>query len=346
VDVDFDFSAEQEELRAAARAVLERYSPRATVRQIVGDPAADGGEQSHDQLFDRALWGHLAAQGWLGIEIPADDGGSGLGSVESCILAEEVGRAMAPVPFLPTLLAATALHRAGETDSVAQLLDGSHIGCVAFETQPAVAAPIADIVIRARGDRLEVVDAETVRPEPAMDRTRPVGWMDGDLPGRALGGADAVADLVDRAAVGTSAQLLGGAVAMLEQATEYANTREQFGRPIGSFQAVKHHCADMLVDVECMRSVLWWAAWSVQEGEPDASIAASSAKTWCADAGLRVIETALHVFGGIGFTWEHDGHLYLKRAQLDALTFGGARAHRDRLANLLRTQLHAGLSLT
>jgi alkylation response protein AidB-like acyl-CoA dehydrogenase len=346
VHVDFEFSAEQDELRAAARAVLERYSLRATVRQIVGDPGVASGQRPHDQLFDRALWGHLAAQGWLGIELPADVGGTGLGSVESCILAEEVGRAMAPVPFLPTLLAATALHRAGETDSVAQLLDGSHIGCVAFGNQPAVAAPIADLVIRACGDRLEVVDVETVRHEPAMDRTRPVGRIDDDLAGRALGGADAVADLVDRAAVGTSAQLLGGAVAMLELATEYAKTREQFGRPIGSFQAVKHHCADMVVDVECMRSVLWWAAWSVQEREPDASIAASSAKAWCAEAGLRVIETALQVFGGIGFTWDHDGHLYLKRAQLDALTFGSARTHRDRLASLLRTQLPSGLLLT
>ena len=344
--MDFDFSAEQDELREAARAVLERYCPRATVREVVGDPGLAGNERPRDQIFDRALWRHLAAQGWLGIELPADVGGTGLGAVESCILAEEVGRAMAPVPFLPTVLAATALHRAGETDSVARILDGSHIGCVAFGNQPAVAAPIADVFIRTRGDRLEVVDAGAVRNEPAMDRTRPIGRIDPDAPGRELGGADAVADLVDRAAVGTSAQLLGGAVAMLELATEYAKTREQFGRPIGSFQAVKHHCADMVVDVECMRSVLWWAAWSVQEGEPDASIAASSAKVWCADAGLRVIETALQVFGGIGFTWEHDAHLYLKRAQLDAVTFGGARTHRDRLATLLTTRLPSGLPLS
>jgi alkylation response protein AidB-like acyl-CoA dehydrogenase len=343
--VDFDFSAEQNDLREAARALLERYGSRAAVRHIVGDPSVAGAERPSDHSFDRALWGHLAAQGWLGIELPAEVGGTGLGTVESCILAEEVGRAMAPVPFLPTVLAATALHRAGETEESAHLVDGSHIGCVAFEDQPAVAAPIADVVIRARGDRLEVVDVGAVRHEPAMDRTRPVGWIDADAPGRALGDADAVADLVDRAAVGTAAQMLGGAVAMLELATDYAKTREQFGRPIGSFQAVKHHCADMVVDVECMRSALWWAAWSVQEGEPDASIAASSAKAWCAAAGVRVIETALQVFGGIGFTWEHDAHLYLKRAQLDALTFGGARAHRDRLARMLTTRLPAGLPL-
>ena len=132
--------------------------------------------------------------------------------------------------------------------------------------------------------------------------------------GRVIGDREAVDDLVNRGAVGTAAQLLGGASAMLEAATEYAKNRQQFGRPIGSFQAIKHRCADMLVDVECMRSVLYWAAWCVEEGTPDRSIAASSAKAWCADAGVRVIETALQVFGGIGFTWEHDGHLYLKRA--------------------------------
>jgi alkylation response protein AidB-like acyl-CoA dehydrogenase len=343
--VDFDFSAEENDLRDAARAMLERYGSRTAVRHIVGDPSVASADRPDDLIFDRALWSHLAAQGWLGIELPPEVGGTGLGTVESCILAEEVGRAMAAVPFLPTVLAATALHRAGETEASAHLVDGSHIGCVAFENQLAVAAPIADVVIRARGDRLEVVDVGAVRCEPAMDRTRPVGWIDADAPGRTLGGADAVADLIDRAAVGTAAQLLGGAVAMLELATEYAKTREQFGRPIGSFQAVKHHCADMVVDVECMRSVLWWAAWSVQQGEPDASVAASSAKAWCADAGVRVIETALQVFGGIGFTWDHDAHLYLKRAQLDALTFGGARVHRDRLARLLTTRLPAGLPL-
>ena len=116
----------------------------------------------------------------------------------------------------------------------------------------------------------------------------------------------------------------------------------QFGRPIGSFQAVKHRCADMLVDVEGMRSTAYYAAWAIGAGDPDRSVAASTAKTWCSDAARRVMASALQVHGGIGFTWEHDLHLYLKRAQLDQVTFGDATFHRDRLAALLADRVEAG----
>ena len=118
--------------------------------------------------------------------------------------------------------------------------------------------------------------------------------------------------------------MLGGASRVLEMAVEYAKERVQFGRPIGSFQAVKHRCADMLVDVEGMRSTSYWAAWCIGADDPDQSIAASTAKTWGSDASKRVMASALQVHGGIGFTWEHDLHFFLKRAQLDQLTFGDA----------------------
>ena len=119
----------------------------------------------------------------------------------------------------------------------------------------------------------------------------------------------------------------------------------QFGRPIGSFQAVKHRCADMLVDVEGMRSTVYWAAWCIGVGDADASVAASTAKIWCGDASKRVMASALQVHGGIGFTWEHDLHFFLKRAQLDQLAFGDASAHRARLAALLRPRVEAGESV-
>ena len=116
----------------------------------------------------------------------------------------------------------------------------------------------------------------------------------------------------------------------------------QFGKPIGSFQAVKHRCADMLVDLEGMRSTVYHAAWSIAADHPEASVAASTAKTWCADAGRRIMASGLQVHGGIGFTWEHDLHFFLKRAQLDQVTFGDAVAHRRRLAELLRQRVLAG----
>ena len=119
----------------------------------------------------------------------------------------------------------------------------------------------------------------------------------------------------------------------------------QFGRPIGSFQAVKHRCADMLVDVEGMRSAAWWAAWCVSTDDHESAVAASVAKAWCSDAADRVLGSTLQVHGGIGFTWECDVHLYLKRVQLDRVSFGTAAFHRDRLAALLRARVDAGLSV-
>ena len=118
----------------------------------------------------------------------------------------------------------------------------------------------------------------------------------------------------------------------------------QFGKPIGSFQAIKHMLADALVDVEGMRSTVYYAAWCVAADDPERSLAASMAKAWCSDASRRVMAAGLQVHGGIGFTWEHDMHLYVKRAQLDQVSFGDAAFHRDRIAGLLRARLEAGES--
>jgi alkylation response protein AidB-like acyl-CoA dehydrogenase len=122
---------------------------------------------------------------------------------------------------------------------------------------------------------------------------------------------------------------------VLDLSVEYAKERVQFGRPIGSFQAIKHRCADMLVDVEGMRSAVYHAAWALGAGDPDRSVAASTAKTWCSDASRRVMASGLQVHGGIGFTWEHPAHLYLKRAKADAIALGNADRHRARLAALV-----------
>jgi alkylation response protein AidB-like acyl-CoA dehydrogenase len=128
-------------------------------------------------------------------------------------------------------------------------------------------------------------------------------------------------------------------------AVEYAKDRVQFGRPNGSFQAVKHRCADMLVDVEGMRSTVYWSAWCIGARDPETSVAASTAKIWCSDASKRVMASALQVHGGIGFTWEHDLHFFLKRAQFDQLAFGDSSWHRARLTSLLRPRVEAGLSI-
>jgi alkylation response protein AidB-like acyl-CoA dehydrogenase len=170
-----------------------------------------------------------------------------------------------------------------------------------------------------------------------MDLTRPLGWL--RLDGRTqttIGGPDEATGLLDRGATLYAAALLGGAARVLDMAAEYAKERIQFGKPIGSFQAVKHRCADMLVDVEGMRSTAYWAAWCLSADDDDTHVAASTAKTWCSDAARRVMASGLQVHGGIGFTWEHDLHLFLKRSQLDQVNFGDAAYHRERLGTFLR----------
>jgi alkylation response protein AidB-like acyl-CoA dehydrogenase len=157
-----------------------------------------------------------------------------------------------------------------------------------------------------------------------------------------VGGAGAAARLLDRAATLTSAEMLGAADRVLTMSVDYAKDRVQFGKPIGSFQAIKHMLADALVDVEGMRSTVYYAAWCAAVDDEDRSVSASMAKAWCSDASRRVMACGLQVHGGIGFTWEHDMHLFLKRAQLDQVSFGDAAFHRDRIAGLLRARLASG----
>jgi alkylation response protein AidB-like acyl-CoA dehydrogenase len=215
-------------------------------------------------------------------------------------------------------------------------------------TEPTVFAPGADIVIVRTDDAVYAVElgGMSITAEPAMDRTREVGWIRlDDTPAERLGGTELLDAYLDFASTAYAAELLGIASASLDLAVGYAKEREQFGRPIGSFQAVKHRCADMLVDVEGMRSVVYFAAWCLSADDRDRSVAASTAKTWCSDAGRRVTASCLQVHGGIGFTWESDVHLFLKRAQLDEVSFGDAVFHRARLAELLRARVDAGDSV-
>jgi alkylation response protein AidB-like acyl-CoA dehydrogenase len=291
----------------------------------------------------------MTEQGWLGVDVPEDRGGVGLGIVEVAVLLEEIGRHCAPAPFLPTVLATFAFGAAGDHATVERLLAGDAIACVAWGHGPVTYAPSADVGVVITGDTVYSVDvAAAGRPprEPAMDLTRELGWLPVDTnTATVLGGRELAAALLDRGATYAAAEMLGGAQRVLEMAVEYAKDRVQFGRPIGSFQAVKHRCADMLVDVEGMRSTVYWAAWSIGANDAETSVAASTAKVWCSDASKRVMASALQVHGGIGFTWEHDLHFFLKRAQLDQLSFGDASWHRGRLTSLLRPRVEAGQSI-
>ena len=339
--MDFELAEDQVALGRAAAELLDVEAGRQRVRAVV-----DGGGG-----FDARLWAALVDQGWLGIAVAEPDGGLGLGPVEQAVVLEQVGAHVAPAPVLSQSLALWALVEAGD-GRAGSVLAGETVACAGWESlpgraEPVLYAPSAAVAVVVRDGALVALDlrGRQPSPEPAMDRTRELGWLPADLPSARLGEGDAVAGFLDRGALFHAAELLGASARALEMAVQYAKDRVQFGRPIGSFQAVKHRCADMLVDVEGMRSAVYWAAWCIGAGHPDASVAASTAKTWCSDAATRVMASALQVHGGIGFTWDHDVHLYLKRAQLDAVSFGDATFHRTRLAGLLRDRVEAGQSV-
>ena len=347
--MDFELSGDQVALRDGARSLLDGRSTPTQVRAVVD---AGGG-------IDDGLWSAMVEQGWTALAVTEDKGGLGLGIVELALLLEEVGGHVAPAPVLQQALALDALVTGdGPDELIDALTSGEAIGTVAFKPvtsdgttvtgrpEPVIHAPLARVLIVRTEDELFAVDGIESSPEPAMDRTRSLGWvqLDGAAAVR-LGGPEAVERFIDLGALGHAAELLGASARVLDLSVEYAKERVQFGRPIGSFQAIKHRCADMLVDVEGMRSAVYHAAWALGAGDPDRSVAASTAKTWCSDASRRVMASGLQVHGGIGFTWEHDLHLFVKRAQLDAISFGDATWHRDRLGQLLRSKIEAGQPL-
>ena len=337
--MDFELSDDQQALRSAATDLLAGRSSLAVARSAT----ERGGTP------DTELWSAMVEQGWCGLAVPEALGGVGLGWVEATVVLEQVGTRVSPAPILSQMV---ALEFVADTPWGPRLLDGSSVAAVAWRMEePCVYAPISDVVVVPEDDRLVAIDLDGCRPpaEPAMDLTRQLGWLrSADLVGAPrldLGGLDVVERYGQVAAVAYAAELLGLAQRTLDLSVAYAGERVQFGRPIGSFQAVKHRCADMLVDVEGMRSAVYWAAWCVAVGDPDAAVAASVAMCWCSVAGSRVMASALQVHGGIGFTWDHDLHFYLKRAHLDGLSFGDATFHRVRLAELLRARVEAGESV-
>jgi alkylation response protein AidB-like acyl-CoA dehydrogenase len=373
-----DAAAELLDRLATPQRVRTFVGPGATVDD--GGGRGDRGEGAPARGYDGALWEAMAEQGWLGVERPEESGGLGLGMVEVAILCEELGRRVAPAPYAGTIVCLGALEQAATDDSlpsdarraaeewVLRMGEGEAVGCVAWSAGPGkVTARATDAGWRLTGcpeptqygseaDVAVVVTGEAVyalaldegsrpSPEPAMDRTRPLAWLrlEGARAHR-IGDASSAARVCDRAATTMAADMLGASARALEMSAEYAKVRRQFGHPIGSFQAIKHRLADALVDVEGMRSSTYYAAWCVASDDSEAPLAASMAKAWCSDASGRVMAAGLQVHGGIGFTWDHDLHLLLKRAQLDASSFGDAAWHRERIAGMLERRLAEGTS--
>ncbi|HEV3450679.1 MAG TPA: acyl-CoA dehydrogenase [Acidimicrobiia bacterium] len=342
-------------LHAAVAGWCERHCPPAVPRALL-----DAERQSLPPF-----WSELSAQGWLGLHLPEEHGGSGYGLPELVVVLEELGRVVAPGPTLPTVLAAALVQRGGDEALAKSLLPalatGERVGAVALDAAPALtgaeradglhvegtvrpvlAGHLADVLLAPVrvADRLEWcaldVPADQRRELPSVDRTRRVAEVavdavvpaDRRLPGLA---ADTARDV---AAVLVAAEAVGVAQWCVTTAAEHAATRVQFGRPIGQFQGVKHRCADMLGRLELARAATWDAARATADAA--ASLTASSALALALDAAFANAKDCIQVLGGVGFTWEHDAHVYLRRALSLRSLLGPEDAWRMRAAAAAR----------
>lgn len=304
-----------------------------------------------DQAGDEVEWRQLADAGWLGLELPESLGGAGASFVETAIVLEELGRAAARSRYLGNVLAVGALTALSPNDSRDVLLERIGAGAsVAFASgyslSDGAVSGRAEFVADAEGASTVLLLADdggtptivtsselTVVAQPVLDETRALAIVTAD--GAAVSEAWPLpvdpSVLRDRAAAAVACDSLGVADAMLSATVDYVKVRQQFGRPIGSFQAVKHACADMLVQTSIARHLVNAAVARVAEGA-DASVAVSMAKSYACGAAVEVVGKAMQLHGGIGYTWESGVHTYLKRAMLNRALFGSPAAHRKRLA--------------
>jgi alkylation response protein AidB-like acyl-CoA dehydrogenase len=311
-----------------------------------------GFSEFHDELRsvagdllakDRAVdWPVLVDAGWVGLEVPEQFGGAGATFAESAVVCEEMGRAASATSYLGgAVLAVGTLNALQPSDTRDRLLTEVASGALRL----AVALVEMDFVPDAEGaDRILVVTEDgsvtlatlTVTATPVLDETRRLATVTLNDDGEVLrfdgDPGEQVQRLKNRAAVAVACDSLGLSEAMLSATVGYAKVRQQFGRPIGSFQAVKHACADMLVSISVSRQLVSAAVQSVAEQRPDADVAAAMAKAHACGSAVDIAGKAMQLHGGIGYTWESGIHVYLKRAALNRSLFGSPAAHRKHLA--------------
>jgi alkylation response protein AidB-like acyl-CoA dehydrogenase len=329
--MNFDLTDDQRSIQRTARDFLANAYPPAEVRRLAYET---------DRGFTDEGWAAICELGWPALLVPEEHDGLGLGVVELAVVQEELGASLAPSPFLSTVAAAAFIDDAGSDEQRARWLPALAAG----ETRGAVAtlgeddgwtavpdADGADVVVARDGERWALLTEHDHEAVDALDatrrlwRVRAAGELD-PLPGDGARAADIVA-------VALAAESVGVGRRAMDMAVQYAKEREQFGRPIGAYQAVSHACAQMLLEVEGARSTSLYAAWALDHEPESGPLAASMAKAYASDAGWRVPAAALQVHGGIGFTWEHDLHLWLKRGKANAYLWGDAREHRARVAD-------------
>jgi alkylation response protein AidB-like acyl-CoA dehydrogenase len=327
--MDFTLDEAQLELRQAARHFLGVELPLAQAVAQAESPAG----------WDAQLWPRIAELGWLGVSVPAEYGGAGLGFLEEAILLEEFGRSLYPGPYFATVaLALPAL--AGE--QLAEVASGRRRWSVQIGGEQGLVPNLnqVDLVVVSRGSQLLAVPAAGEEVS-SVDPTRRLGRLSAGGGELLLDGEAAVvasAHIMLRARASLALEAVGLAQSVLELGVEHARAREQFGRPIGSFQAVSHRLADSYTEIELARSLSYWAAWCISRDDPEAALAAASARAFAAETAVSVCERVIQVFGGMGFTWDAPLHRYYRRA-LWLERFGWSPAHcRAEVAAMLLTK--------
>ena len=344
----FAFTDEQQMIAETAQAFFRENATSARTRRAM---AADG--------IDRALWTAFCQDlGLAGLGLPEEHGGAGLGMVEFAIVAEAAGAQVSAIPLLGLATAARAIALGGspaqQAEWLPRLVSGEAIA--ACEGVPALAVDgsrltgtvrfvphgaIADVFLFVAPGQAWLVRADTagvnVTAHVTLDQTRPFATV-------TLAGAEAE-PLADPAAaiaavhsggwVCLAAEALGGAQEALDRTVAYARERVQFGRAIGSFQAYKHRLADMMIEIEQARSAVYWAACAVDEASDEAALALHAAKSFCADTFCMVAGNMIQLHGGIGFTWDHDAHLFFKRARAVQTMLGDGQMHREAIATMI-----------
>jgi alkylation response protein AidB-like acyl-CoA dehydrogenase len=315
--VNFAFTDEQELLRRQARSFLAERVSAERVAELADSEVG----------WDPDSWQALAELGWLGVSVAEEEGGAGLGFVEEAVLIEELGRALYPGPYLSTVALALPLL---PSELRREAAAGERRWSVALDGPLVPALASVDRVVAVRSGRLVAVPArgETV---PTVDATRRFGRLD-DGEGEDLGPAEALEAARPRVLAALAVEAVGVAQRALELAVAHARERQQFGRPIGVYQAVSHRLADTYVDVELSRSLAYWAAWCVAAGDDQAPLAAAAAKSYATEAAVAACERSIQIHGGIGFTWEHVLHRYYKRALWLESFAGSPRRHREAVA--------------
>jgi alkylation response protein AidB-like acyl-CoA dehydrogenase len=346
--MNFTFTPEQSMIGETARSFFIENATSARTRNAM----AEGD-------IDRDLWRAFCADlGLAGVALPESYSGAGLGMVEFALVAEAAGAQVAAIPLLGLATAARGIAAGGSEAQKAEWLPrlasgevnaaaegasalGFTDGKLSGTIDPVPHGGIADVFVFVTYGGAWIVRADTpgvsVSPYTTMDQTRPMARITLDkAEAEPLANPEAAIKAVHSGGwICLAAEALGGAQACLDRTIAYAKERVQFGRAIGSFQAYKHRLADMMIEIEQARSAVYWAACAVDEGSDEAALALHAAKSFCADTFFMCASNMIQLHGGIGFTWEHDAHLYFKRARSIQTMLGNGNFHREQVAKMM-----------